>query len=123
MMRAGLPPMRLTASRCGEIDYAGTPVKSWSKTRAGMKAISFALRWDPGGEKANVFGVNEAAIFTAQKIFQQDAKGKRQFASVLMPCFSSFRGDESSKDCAPTLSLSRVPKELPAGMAIHCPFV
>src|SRR5438105_10706316 len=43
---------------------------------------------------------------------------KGSFASVLMPCFSSFSRRWISKDCAPTLSLSRVPKELPAGMAI-----
>src|SRR3989442_1057244 len=40
-MRAGSPPMRRIASRiAARSTPAGTPVKSWSSTRAGMKGIS-----------------------------------------------------------------------------------
>ena len=40
-MRAGSPPRRRIASRmAARSTTAGTPVKSWSSTRAGMKGIS-----------------------------------------------------------------------------------
>ena len=62
---------------------AGTPVKSCSSTRAGMKEISFsvappALGGIPAGERANVVGADEAVVFVAQKIFEQHLQRKRK---------------------------------------------
>ena len=58
----------------------GTPVKSCSRTRLGVKAISFSgLEFlFQAARDADVFFFDVAAVFGAQKIFQQDAEGVRQ---------------------------------------------
>ena len=58
---------------------AGTPVKSWSSTRAGMKAISFCAT--PGVHEARDLmssAMDEAAVFKAEKIFEQNAQRERK---------------------------------------------
>ena len=67
-----------------QIRHAGTPVKSCSSTRAGMKAISdrvvgFRL---PFRQRLDVRRAHEAAVLLAQQIFQQHAQRKRQLARV-----------------------------------------
>ncbi len=53
-MRAGSPPRSAIASRiAARSTTAGTPVKSWSRTRAGMKGISAEVA-DPGRHAASV---------------------------------------------------------------------
>ena len=76
--------MRCTASRMvARSTMAGTPVKSCSSTRAGMKAISFSgVAGLPVGQRLNVRRVNEAAVFAAQKIFQQNAQRKGELAQI-----------------------------------------
>ncbi len=47
LMRAGSPPRRTTASRIAARSTThGTPVKSWSRTLAGVNAISLRTRAD-----------------------------------------------------------------------------
>ena len=75
------PPIRAMASRiAARSATAGTPVKSCSKTRAGMNAISARVcrRRLPFRQCLNVGGPHEAAVFLAQQIFEQHANGKRQ---------------------------------------------
>ena len=99
---------------------AGTPVKSCSSTRAGMKAISFSGA--PGRQfrqRANILCVDEAAVFAAQQIFEKNAQGKREaWRGRRRPAAQETPAGECRNVCAPTFNLSRVRKELPALMAI-----
>ena len=73
---------------------AGTPVKSCSRTRAGMKEISFsvapaALEGSQSRQRVNVRGKYELAVFMAQQILQQDLQGKGRRATLPIPARSS----------------------------------
>ena len=59
---------------------AGTPVKSWSSTRAGMKAISRvgSALGVPLGQGGDVLGPHRLAILAPQQVFQQHLHRKRQ---------------------------------------------
>ena len=77
----GSPPMRFMASRiAARSTTAGTPVKSWSSTRLGRKAISrdgIGLGV-PGGEGLDVVGGDGRAVLVAEQVFQQDLQRERQ---------------------------------------------
>ena len=59
---------------------AGTPVKSCSSTRAGVKAISFSAAgaWIPARQRRDVVGLDEAAVLVAQQVLEQDLQRVRQ---------------------------------------------
>ena len=59
---------------------AGTPVKSCSSTRAGVKAISFCTlrRHVPAGERLDVLGIDEPRVLAAQQVLEQDLQRVRQ---------------------------------------------
>ena len=84
-MRAGSPPSCCMASRmAARSTTQGTPVKSWSRTRLGVKAISLSgleflfVLGTPGGHRTDVFFFYIAAVFGAQQIFEQDAQAIRE---------------------------------------------
>ena len=58
----------------------GTPVKSWSTTRAGMKGISprAAAGLVPGAELADVVFGDDAAAGVAKRVLEQNADGEGQ---------------------------------------------
>ena len=59
---------------------AGTPVKSCSSTRAGMKAISLlGLRLRvPVGQRLDVLGADGQAVLVAEQVFEEDLERERQ---------------------------------------------
>ena len=62
--------------------------------------------------------MHKAPVFAAQQIFQQDAQRKGKFREVAEALlFENFQA-LNIEACAPTFSLSRVPKEFAAEMAI-----
>ena len=65
----------------------GTPVKSCSTTRAGMKGISprLAVRGLHAGELPHVRVGHEAAAGVAERVLQQDADGEREAVEVGEP--------------------------------------
>src|SRR6266481_891888 len=120
LMSFGFPPMCLTASRIvARSTTAGTPVKSCSKTRAGINAISF---WATPG--VQVASVRMSSARTKRPSSQRRRfsgsmrREKGNLARLVMPCFSSVSRRWISKVCAQTLSWSRVPKEFPADRGI-----
>src|SRR5216684_4459117 len=120
LMSFGFPPMCLTASRIvARSTTAGTPVKSCSKTRAGINAISF---WaTPGFQVASVrmsSARTKRPSSQRRRFSSSMRREKGNFARLVMPCFSSVSRRWISKVCAPTLRRSRVPKEFPADRAI-----
>ncbi len=71
----------------GEINHGGNAGEVLQQNACGHEGDFFLYSvGSPTGERANVFGANEAAIFAAQKIFQQDAKGKRQLRERVDAC-------------------------------------
>ena len=64
----------------GEIDDGGNAGEILQQDARGHEG-DFFLRGvgSPSGESANVFGVNDAAVFKAQEIFEQNAERERQF--------------------------------------------
>src|SRR6266481_41175 len=120
LMSFGFPPMCLTASRIvARSTTAGTPVKSCSKTRAGINAISF---WaTPGVQLASVrmsSARTKRPSSQRRRFSSSMRREKGNFARLVMPCFSSVSRRWISKVCAQTLSWSRVPKEFPADRGI-----
>src|SRR5258707_8287 len=120
LMSFGFPPMCLTASRIvARSTTAGTPVKSCSKTRAGINAISF---WaTPGVQVASVrmsSARTKRPSSQRRRFSSSMRREKGNLARLVMPCFSSVSRRWISKVCAPTLRWSRVPKELPADRGI-----
>src|SRR5260370_1106261 len=120
LMSFGFPPMCLTASRIvARSTTAGTPVKSCSKTRAGINAISF---WaTPGVQLASVrmsSARTKRPSSQRRRFSSSMRREKGNFARLVMPCFSSVSRRWISKVCAPTLRWSRVPKEFPADRGI-----
>ena len=81
----GSPPSRCIAARIAARSTThGTPVKSCSTTRAGLKGIS-TLAGDggvPGGERLHVVFGHHVAVAVAQQRFQQHADRKRQRGDV-----------------------------------------
>ena len=78
---SGSPPSRTMPSRiAARSTTAGTPVKSCSSTRAGVKAdLLLRARCDvPAGQRLDVVGVNESAVFVAQQVLEQDLQRIRQ---------------------------------------------
>ena len=77
----GSPPIRFIASRiAARSTTAGTPVKSWSRTRLGRKAISrdgIALG-SQRGQALDVVGGDGDAVLVAEQVFQQDLQRERQ---------------------------------------------
>ena len=77
----GSPPIRFMASRiAARSTTAGTPVKSWSRTRLGRKAISrdgIALG-SQLGQPADVVGGDRQTVLVAEQVFQQDLERERQ---------------------------------------------
>jgi len=82
-----------------------------------MTAIFFFARWggDPAARSGSLRN-EDAAIFTAQKIFQQDAEWENGSLAVLIRCFPSFARRLNLKDLRADVSLSRVQKRMPGGM-------
>ncbi len=62
----------------------GTPVKSWSSTRAGRNAISSVGRGGriPLRERADVVGRDIAAVLTSKEVLEEDAQRERQALEV-----------------------------------------
>ena len=84
-MRAGSPPIAAIASRmAARSTTAGTPVKSWSRTRAGMNgtSASIARLRLPGGEGACLVLAHHAATGVAEHVLHQDLDGHRRRAKV-----------------------------------------
>ncbi len=81
----GSPPMRFMASRmAARSTTAGTPVKSCSSTRAGVKAISLSgLAFGvPVGQGRDVGGADGLAVLGAEEVFQEDLERERQAGRV-----------------------------------------
>ena len=79
--RFGSPPSRTMPSRiAARSTTAGTPVKSCSSTRAGMKEISRGrLRLTSHAASASMSSpVDEAAVLVAQQVFEQNFQRIRQ---------------------------------------------
>ena len=77
----GSPPSRTMPSRiAARSTTAGTPVKSCSSTRAGVKAISFwALEvTSHAGQRLDVVRVDEPRVLAAQQVLEQDLQRIRQ---------------------------------------------
>ena len=81
----GSPPIRFMASRiAARSTTAGTPVKSWSRTRLGRNAISrvgIGLGVPPG-EPADVVGRHRDAVLVAEQVLQQDLEREGQPSHV-----------------------------------------
>ena len=61
----------------------GTPVKSCSSTRAGMKLISARVAAPAAIRTAIRYRrAHEAPVFHAQQVFEQDPNGERQLIDV-----------------------------------------
>ena len=77
----GSPPIRFIASRiAARSTTAGTPVKSWSRTRLGRKAISrqgIALG-SQCGQAADVVGGDGRPVLVAEEVFEEDLQRERQ---------------------------------------------
>ena len=84
----GSPPICFIASRiAARSTIAGTPVKSWSKTRLGRKAISrsgSALGSHAARPRMSS-AVTVDAVFVAQQVLQQDLERERQAATRQAP--------------------------------------
>ena len=81
LTRSGLPPSAMIASRiAARSTTQGTPVKSCSRTRAGMKEISFSERGGgvPLRERADVVGLDERVVLAPQQVLEQDLHRVRQ---------------------------------------------
>ena len=79
LIRSGSPFIRPIASRiAARSTTQGTPVKSWSTTRAGMNGTSprRAAAGLHAGEIAHVGFAHEAAADVPERVFQQDADGE-----------------------------------------------
>src|SRR6202521_3123922 len=113
LISLGLPPMCLTASRMvARSTTAGTPVKSCSKTRAGMKAISFCATPGVHVASARMSSARTKRPSSQRKRFSSRMRRENgSFSRLVICCFSSASRRWISKLCAPTLSVSRVPKE------------
>ena len=86
-LRRRRPASRIASRIAARSTTAGTPVKSCSSTRAGMKEISFSVAPAAfvGSQPASArmsSGVNEAVVLVAQQIFEQHFQGKRQARHV-----------------------------------------
>ena len=79
-MRAGSPPSCCMASRmAARSTTQGTPVKSWSRTRLGVKAISLSgleFLFQAAEASNGCLLVYVAAVFGAQQVFEQDAQAE-----------------------------------------------
>src|ERR1700674_2611232 len=113
LISLGLPPMCLTASRMvARSTTAGTPVKSCSKTRAGMKAISFCATPGVHVASARMSSARTKRPSSQRKRFSSRMRRENGSVSRLgLCCFSSASRRWISKLWAPALSVSRVPKE------------
>ena len=84
----GSPPARFMAERmAARSTTAGTPVKSWRRTRAGLKGIS-ALEVDggvPGGELADVGFGDLEAVEVAEAALQEDLDGVGETGNAREP--------------------------------------
>ena len=84
----GSPPSLFIASRiAARSTTAGTPVKSWSRTRAGVKAISrvgWAARVD-GGEGLDVLGPDRHVVLRAKQVLEEDLERVRQARGLREP--------------------------------------
>src|SRR5215813_1083973 len=70
-------------AHCGEIDDRGNAGEILQQNaRRHESDFFFFGAGGPRGERLNVTGVNEPAVFTAEEVFEQDAEGKRQFIYV-----------------------------------------
>ena len=81
LIRSGSPCIRAIASRIAARSTThGTPVKSCSTTRAGMKGISERGRAVPvpAAELADVLLGDHAAAGMAERVLQQHADGEGQ---------------------------------------------
>ncbi len=78
----------------GQIDYAGTPVKSCSSTRAGMKLISLAFAPAPRATYSTSAADHLAPVFLPQQVFEQNLGGKGQAGDVADPGFLQSRQPE-----------------------------
>ena len=81
LISLGSPPRRFMASRmAARSTTAGTPVKSCSSTRLGVKAISlsgFDLLFHAASARTSRLG-HVAAVFGAQQVLEQDAQREGQ---------------------------------------------
>ena len=82
---------------------AGTPVKSCSSTRAGVKAISFCAfgRHVPAGQRLDVLGIDEPRVLAAQQVLEQDLQRVRQARNVREAGLLERRQAEDVKRLAP----------------------
>src|SRR5277367_5673029 len=119
-MRLGFPPMRVNASRMvARSTTAGTPVKSCSNTRAGIKAISFSA--ECGFQEASASmsaGCTKRPSSQRSKFSSRMRREKGSLLTWPIPFFSRCSSRRISKLWAPTCSVSLVPKEFAAEMDI-----
>ena len=80
-LRSGRRPCAASASRiAARSTTAGTPVKSWSSTRAGWKEISVSgvgLRV-PGEHLLHVLALHHPAVLVAEQVLEQHLERERQ---------------------------------------------
>src|SRR5512146_2140524 len=75
--RAGSPPSSAIASRiAARSTTAGTPVKSWRITRAGMNGTSASPPM-PARQRVDVRRLDDAAAGVAQDVLEQDLERDR----------------------------------------------
>jgi hypothetical protein len=96
LTRSGLPPSAIIASRiAARSTTQGTPVKSCSSTRAGMKEISFStLAVASTRQRADVVGLDERVVLAAQQVLEQDLHRVRSRAT---PGNRLVRGQEGCR--------------------------
>ena len=115
LIRAGSPPSSAMASRmAARSTTAGTPVKSCSSTRAGVKAISRSggLAGRPAGQRLDIVPGNGDAVFGAEQVFQQDAQGVRQASDVDSVPGQSAEPEDLEGSAGRPVSVDRAPNEL-----------
>ena len=111
-MRVASPPSFCIAARiAARSTTAGTPVKSWSSTRAGMKAISFA---------GALFGSQPASARMSASLTCLPSSWRSRFSSRMRsengsrlgarPAFSSAESLWISNFRFPTSRVDRLPK-------------
>ena len=82
---SGSPPSAMMPSRIAARSTThGTPVKSCSSTRAGMKEISFSVAAPgvPPRQRADVVGLHKRAVLAPQQVLEQDLQRERQARDV-----------------------------------------
>ena len=110
----------------GEIDDRGNAGEILQQNARGHEGnFFFRSAGPPACQRANVFGMNETAVFAAQQIFEQNAQGKGQLGEVGEALFfkkfqavnfEGLRADVQLVACAEGIARVRWPFSL----SFHC---